>query len=182
MKVSVYIATSLDGYIARKDDDIEWLTSFPSDSSEDYGYSEFMSSIDCIVMGRNTYKKVSSFSEWPYKKPVIVISKTLKNVPIGHLDKVTIFSNEISDLMNIFLHKKYNRIYVDGGKTIQSFLNAGYITDMILTQIPILLGSGICLFGNLNQDIYLKHIETKSYSSGFVQTKYEIIRNYFSPF
>lgn len=175
MKFSVFIATSLDGYIARPDGDIEWLfaNSDPNDK-EDYGYADFMSTVNCIVMGRNTFEKVLSFPEWPYDKPVIVISKTMTILPESCVGKVEIFSGTIADLQKVLEDKGYERIYLDGGKTIQSFLQARIVTDIVLTRIPVLIGSGLPLFGSLDKDLKLKHLETKSYSSGFVQSKYGI--------
>jgi len=175
MKFSVFIATSLDGYIARPDGDIEWLfANSDPNNKEDYGYADFMSTVSCIVMGRNTFEKVLSFPEWPYDKPVIVISKTMKTLPESCVGKVELFSGSIPELKKVLEDKRFDRIYLDGGKTIQSFLQAGIITDIVLTRIPVLIGSGLSLFGSLDKDVKLKHIETTSYSSGFVQSKYVI--------
>ncbi len=175
MKISVYIATSLDGFIARPDGDIEWLFAFndPNDK-EDYGYAEFMASIDCIVMGRKTLEKVLTFPDWPYEKPVIVLSNTLKVIPEQCIGKIEIFHGTVDDLVIKLREEKRERIYIDGGKTIQSFLAGGYVSDMTLTRIPILIGSGLPLFGSISKDIRLKHIVTKSFPSGFVQSKYEL--------
>jgi dihydrofolate reductase len=175
MKFSIYIATSLDGFIARPDGDIEWLFYFtdPNDK-EDYGYADFMAGIDCLVMGRNTLEKVLTFPDWPYTKPVIVISNTLKVVPENCKGKIEIFAGSIDDLVIKLKAEKRERVYIDGGKTIQSFLAGGYATDLTLTRIPILIGSGILLFGSLSKDIKLKHIDTRVFPSGFVQSKYEL--------
>lgn len=175
MKISIYIATSLDGFIARPDGDIEWLFYFsdPNDK-EDYGYAEFMANIDCIVMGRKTLEKVLTFPEWPYDKPVIVLSNTLKAVPEQCIGKIEIFQGTIDELVIKLKDDKREHIYIDGGKTIQSFLAGGYVSDLTLTRIPILIGSGLPLFGVISKDIKLKHIDTKSFSSGLVQSKYEL--------
>lgn len=175
MKISIYIATSLDGFIARPNGDIEWLFYFndPNDK-EDYGYAEFMESVDCLVMGRNTLEKVLTFPDWPYEKPVIVISNTLKSIPEKCQGKIEIFSGSIPDLVTKLQEEKREHIYIDGGKTIQTFLAGGYVSDLTLTRIPILIGSGIPLFGSISKDIKLKHISTKSFPSGFVQSKYEL--------
>lgn len=175
MKFSVFIATSLDGYIARKNGDINWLMEAGNpDDPEDYGYEKFISTIDCIVMGRNTYEKVLSFPEWPYEKQVIVLSKTLKDIPEKIQNRVEHFYGSVDDLFKRLTKSNHSRIYVDGGKTIQSFLEKGYITDLTLTRIPILLGDGLPLFGVLPKDIKLRHIVTNFFPSGFVQSTYEI--------
>ncbi|HMW08452.1 MAG TPA: dihydrofolate reductase family protein [Leptospiraceae bacterium] len=175
MKISVYIATSLDGFIARMNGDIEWLTSagIPGDT-EDYGYYSFTESIDAIVMGRNTLEKVLSFPEWPYSKKVFILSNTLKSLPETAKDKAELFSGDLKTLKEKLELNSFKRIYIDGGKTIQSFLREGLVTDLTITRIPVLIGSGLPLFSSLSKDIKLKHIETKSYPSGFVQSKYEL--------
>ena len=176
MKISVYIATSLDGFIARKDGDIDWLMSADdSEGQEDYGYKEFSDSVDCMVMGRNTLEKVMSFPEWPYEgQRVIILSNALKEVPSSLTGKIELCSGAVVELVERLEHEGCRRLYVDGGKTIQSFLNEGLITDITITTIPVLLGEGLPLFGKTKEDIKLKHITTKSYPSGFVQSTYEI--------
>jgi len=177
MKLSVFIATSLDGYIARPDGDIDWLEKAVKahDPGEDYGYTKFMSTVDCIVMGRNTFEKVLAFPEWPYVgKRVVVLSRTLTAIPEQAAGKVELSAGPVEQLVAKLRSEGYDRIYIDGGKTVQSFLRAGLVTDMTLTRIPILIGSGLPLFGELPGDIHLDQIETKTYPSGFVQSRYEV--------
>ena len=176
MKVSVYIATSLDGYIARPNGDIDWLMEADnSDGKEDYGYKEFLDSVDCMVMGRNSMEMVMSFPEWPYEgKRVIVLSNTLKEMPSQLKGKIELYSGSLIKLVAELKNDGCKRIYIDGGKTIQSFINDELITDITITKIPILLGEGLSLFGKTKNDIKLKHIESKTYSSGFVKSTYEI--------
>ena len=176
MKVSVYIATSLDGYIARPNGDINWLMEADnSGGKEDYGYKEYSVTVDCMVMGRNSMEMVMSFPEWPYKgKRVVVLSNTLKETPSQLKNKVELYSGSLVKLVTKLKDDGCKRIYVDGGKTIQSFINENLITDITITKIPILLGEGLSLFGNTKHDIKLKHIETKSYPSGFVKSTYEV--------
>jgi len=176
MKVSVYIATSLDGYIARPNGDINWLMEADnSGGKEDYGYKEYSDTVDCMVMGRNSMEMVMSFPEWPYKgKRVVVLSNTLKETPSQLKNKVELYSGSLVKLVTKLKDDGCKRIYVDGGKTIQSFINENLITDITITKIPILLGEGLSLFGNTKHDIKLKHIETKSYPSGFVKSTYEV--------
>jgi len=176
MKVSAFIATSLDGYIARPDGDIEWLMNADnSGGKEDYGYKEFSDTVDCMVIGRNSMEKVMSFPEWPYEsKRVVVLSNTLKETPSQLKDKVELYSGSLKKLVTVLENEGCNRIYIDGGKTIQSFINEALLTDITITKIPVLLGEGLSLFGKTKHDIKLKHIESKSYPSGFVKSTYEI--------
>lgn len=176
MKVSVFIATSLDGFIARKNGNIDWLMAADSsDKAEDYGYQEFYDSIDCLVMGRNSLEKIINIPEWPYEdKRVIVLSNTLKEVPARHVDKFEIYSGSLNELVKRLEIDGCKSLYIDGGKTIQSFINNGLVTDISITKIPVLLGEGLPLFGKTRQDIKLTHIETKAYPSGFVKSTYEM--------
>ncbi|RYE57206.1 MAG: dihydrofolate reductase [Hyphomicrobiales bacterium] len=173
----VFIATSLDGFIARRDDDIEWLTSFPT-LGEDHGYNAHIAAMDGIIMGRGTYEKVATFDKWYYEKPVLVLSRSLdpNTVPDHLKGKVEVIAATPEDAMNIASSRGWQRVYADGGKLILSFLRAGLIDDMVISRIPILLGDGISLFGALNQDIALEHIETKSFPSGLVQDRYRVKR------
>ena len=176
MKVSAFIATSLDGFIARKNGDIDWLNEFNKpDESEDYGYHAFVDTVDCMVMGRITLDKVIEFKEWPYEDMrVIVLSNTLQEVPIHLMDKIELYSGSLPKLLLMLENEGCKRLYIDGGKTIQSFLIQNLITDITITKIPVLLGEGIPLFGWLEKDLKFKHIETKSYPSGLVQSTYEV--------
>lgn len=180
IKCSVYIATSLDGYIAREDGDIDWLNAANSTvtEGEDCGYHAFMRNIDILVMGRKTYETVRTFEEWPYgDQEVIVLSSQYLNIP-GHLSKTVSHSSETPLELCERLGKtgKHN-LYIDGGITIQHFLKAGLITDITITTIPIIIGRGTPLFSQLDlgQDIALKLVESKSYDFGFVQSKYEVL-------
>ena len=175
MKVSVYIATSLDGFIARADGGIDWLVDAgdPNDP-EDYGYAAFMAGVDCLVMGRNTFEMAMSFPEWPHEgKRVIVLSRALRKVPQQAKGKIEIFASGIEKLMAKLESEGVRRIYVDGGKTIQSFLKAGLVDDLTLTRIPVLIGSGVPLFGSLEDDVRLVHVSTTVFKSGFVQSIYK---------
>ncbi|MEP6828805.1 MAG: dihydrofolate reductase family protein [Rhizomicrobium sp.] len=169
----VFIAASLDGYIARRDGDIDWLSLYGG-ASEDHGYPAFMNSIDGIVMGRGTFEKVLTFGKWSYDKPVIVMSRSLKDLPTPLIGKATIAAQSPETVMENLTAQGMRRVYVDGGKVIQSFLRAKLIADMIVTHIPVLLGSGIPLFGEQDGDIGLRHVRTASFPSGLVQSKYEI--------
>lgn len=173
----VFIATSLDGFIARSDGDIEWLLK-RDDPSEDHGYNSFIADIDGIILGRRTYEKVLTFEEWFYSKPVIVLSKTLtnSNIPERLMDKVRILDTTPSELMNRLDREGWKRVYVDGGQLIQSFLQEGLIEDMIISKVPVLLGQGRPLFGPLKKEISLEHETTLAFPSGLVQSRYRVCR------
>lgn len=176
MKCSVYIATSLDGFIAREDGNIDWLHSTVEPiANEDYGYAAFMDSVDCLVMGRSTFEVVTGFPKYPYStKHAVVLSSTLKSVPDNLSDNVEIHSGPVTELVNDLAGRGFKNIYIDGGKTIQSFLQAGLVDELILTRLPILLGRGLPLFGQLEHDITLTHLTTKAYDNGLVQSHYQL--------
>ena len=171
----VFIAASLDGYIARADGGIGWLDKYAA-GGEDTGYNAFMASIDGVVMGRGTFEKVLSFGAWPFRKPVIVLSRTLMQSEVrADLDgKVRISTLTPKSLMDGLAAEGWRRAYIDGGKVIQSFLREGLIADIILTRVPILLGNGIPLFGETQDDVSLRHVETRAFNSGLVQSRYDI--------
>ena len=179
MNVSVFIATSVDGFIARKNGDLDWLSEGSTeDDNEDYGYRKFFDSIDVLVMGRNTFEKVLSFEEWPYAgKKVIVLSSNALDIPSNITDSVEVKSGTPGDLVNELKHTGAEHLYIDGGKTIQGFLSAGLVDEMTITRIPVLLGEGIPLFGALNNDIKLQHVETRQYPNGYVQSRYKVSSN-----
>ena len=174
IKVSVYIATSLDGFIARKNGDIDWLTG--GEGGEDYGYAQFISDIDHIVMGRNTYEKVLTFGGWPYAKKVIVLSSRNLAIPPDLSDKVEALHLSPRELLNEMEARGAKHIYLDGGVTIQRFLREGLVDEMTITTIPILLGEGLPLFGKLEKDVKLELIKSESFKNGFVQYKYKVLK------
>lgn len=175
-KCSVFIATSLDGFIARRDGSIDWLMKANSlaKPGEDCGYKAFIATVDCLVMGRCSFESILSFPEWPYKNlPVVVLSSEPIEIPEHLKAKVSASSENPSELVRILAEKGFNHLYIDGGITIQRFLDHGLIHELTITVIPVLLGTGRSLFGPLQQDISLKHIKTQSFDGGFVQIKYE---------
>ena len=180
MKISVYIATSLDGFIARENGALDWLPGSDGPGGEeseadDYGFKAFMGSVDVLVMGRGTYETVLSFGQWPYDNiRVIVLSRTLTRLSDQMPQTVKLRSDSPAALVKDLAAAGAKHLYIDGGKTIQSFLRAGLINEMIITRIPILIGSGIPLFGPLDEDIKLHHLETRSFATGFVQSRYEV--------
>lgn len=173
MKASVFIGTSVDGFIARRDDRLDFL---PLDGGEPHGYNEFMASVDALVIGRKTFEVVLAFPEWPYgKKPVIVLSNKkldLSKVRDGVVEQMAGTPEEIVSRLSA---RGLKHIYVDGGATVQRFLRAGLIQRLIITRVPVLIGEGIPLFGALPHDIKLRLVTTQSYPSGLVKTEYEVI-------
>ncbi|HVL10210.1 MAG TPA: dihydrofolate reductase family protein [Burkholderiaceae bacterium] len=171
----VFIAASLDGFIARADGDISWLVA-RDDATEDHGYLAFIADKDMIVMGRGTYEKALTFGEWPYDLPVLVLSRLLADAPVPDAlkYKVRFSSCTPQETMDELATKGVRRIYVDGGQLVQSFLREGLITDMVITQVPVLIGSGKPLFGMLPQDIDLKLVSSISFPSGLVQSCYRV--------
>lgn len=147
----VYIATSLDGFIATCEGGLDWLSEIPNTEQSYFGYAEFISGIDAILMGRNTFQKVLTFGAWPYDKPVFVLGNTLVSVPENVADKTEIVNGEVRMLVDQLNKRGYHNLYVDGGSVIQSFLEEDLIDEMIITRVPILLGDGIPLFGKLTQ-------------------------------
>ena len=177
MKASVFIATSLDGYIAREDGAIDWLPTGADTKFEDYGYADFMKSVDALVMGRKTYETVRGFGgDWPYGvKPVVVLTSKKVQIPKELSKFVTTMAGKVSAIISHLETLGVKHIYVDGGLTIQKFLDAGAIDRLIITRIPVLIGKGIPLFGPVEQDIKLSHVATKTYPSGLVQTEYFVV-------
>jgi dihydrofolate reductase len=176
-KFLVYIAASLDGFIARLDGDISWLNSAaPAIEGEDFGFADFYSSVDTLVMGRKTYETALGFPEWPYaSKHVVVLSHAPLTIPprlAGNVEWMSASPLEVAQ--NLETTGAHN-VYVDGGQTIQGFLRAGLINEITVTTIPILLGSGIPLFGSLDRELRLQLITSRAFSNGFVQTKYKIL-------
>ncbi|MGI9276141.1 MAG: dihydrofolate reductase family protein [Endozoicomonas sp.] len=169
----VYIATSLDGYIADSDGGLDWLQTVPNPEHDDFGFAEFMAGIDALVMGRNTFDVVCGFGgEWPYPKPVFVLSSSLKEIPAEYKDKAELVCGSLKEVVESLRQRGFNNLYTDGGKTIQSFLQAGMIDEMIITRIPILLGGGIPLFGSLPEHMTFEHVGTKVLLDALVQSHY----------
>lgn len=171
-EVSVYIATSIDGYIARKDGNIDWLL-YGHTGDEDYGFKKFIDSVDALILGRNTYQVVSGFEDWPYSgKRVIVLSHTLKEVR----EEAELFSGDLRDLLSKLYGDGIKHIWVDGGITASKFLEAGLVDNLTISIIAMVLGSGIPLFSTMNKEQPCRLVSSDSYPSGLVQLKYKMIK------
>ena len=171
MKTSVYIGTSLDGFIAKTDGNIDWLTQY-ADNDAIHAYEEFMSGIDAIVIGRGTFEKILTFPSWPYIKKAFVLSTSLTQLPDRLRDKATLLSMKPKELLSYLSRMGFSSIYVDGGKVIQSFLEEDAIDDLTISRVPLLIGKGIPLFGFLSVDLKFKHIRTETQSNGLVRSYY----------
>jgi dihydrofolate reductase len=178
---SVFLGMSVDGFIARLDGDIGWLTGGaeadgpPDDGAGgDFGFGDFASGIDALIMGRSTYDFIKSFAEWPYQgKPVHVLSTTLTP---GADPRITVHRS-FDEAVAALTVAGYRRVYVDGGRTVHTFLRAGLIADLTLSRVPVLIGTGHTPFGELSADVLLEHVRTQTYPGGMVQSSYRVRRN-----
>lgn len=172
MTVSVFVGSSVDGFIARRDGELDFL---PPGGGEPHGYNEFIATVDAVVIGRNTFEKVLTFDAWPYeqRRVVVLSSRALDLSPVK--DKsVEQMSGPPAEIVAKLAASGVEHIYVDGGITIQRFLRAGQVQRLIITRVPVLIGDGIPLFGEIPNDIKLLHIATQQYPSGLVKTEYYI--------
>lgn len=168
---SVFVGTSLDGFIARSDGKLDFLS---RTGGEPHGFEEFMASVDALVMGRKTYEVVLDFGAWPYgEKPAFVLSSTDIKAPPKGANVERMFGDP-RDIVSDIAARGIQHIYVDGGVTIQQFLRAGLIQRIVITRVPVLIGTGIPLFGDLEQDVVLNHRATRYFTSGLVQSEYEV--------
>jgi dihydrofolate reductase len=169
----VFIAASLDGYIADKDGGVDWLHSIPNPENLDMGYADLIDRIDALVMGRKTFEKVCSFDcAWPYIKPVFVLSNSMKSIPEGYEGKAESIKGSLAEVIEAIHQKGYKHLYIDGGVTVQSFLQENLIDELIITVIPILLGGGIPLFGELPKPMEFEHVKTEAFLNAIVQNHY----------
>ncbi|MCP4504215.1 MAG: dihydrofolate reductase [Deltaproteobacteria bacterium] len=172
----VYIATSLDGFVAWADHTLDWLNDFDT-QGEDMGYDAFVETIDVTVMGRGSFQTVHGFgTDWPCKKPVVVMSRTLneKDVPEAIKEHVRVSALSPADVMAELAQNGKKRAYIDGGRLVQSFVRAGLVEDFIVTTVPVFLGDGLRLFGPVDSDIHLELVDVKSFKCGMVQAHHKV--------
>jgi len=173
MMVSVFIGTSVDGFIARSNGGLDFL---PAGGGEPHGYDEFMASVDALVIGRKTFETVLAFPEWPYgKKRVVVLSSRVVDLSGVREGIVEQMSGPPAEVVAKLAASGVQHIYVDGGITIQDFLRAGLVQRLTITRVPVLIGDGIPLFGALPRDVRLRHMATQQYASGLVKSEYEVV-------
>ena len=173
-KNSVFIATSLDGYIADKNGGLDWLYTIPNPDNNDMGYAAFTESIDALVMGRTTFETVCGFDcDWPYQKPVYVLSNTLKEIPKSHQGKALLIKGSLTEILEKIHQKGHHKLYIDGGTTIQGFLKEDLVDEMIITKIPVLLGGGFSLFSELPKPINFELVAAKTFLNQVTQNHYK---------
>jgi len=171
MTVSVFVGTSVDGFIARANGDLDWL---PADGGEPHGYDEFIASVDAIVIGRKTFETVLAFPDWPYGgKRVVALSSRLLDLTAAR-GAVEQMGGPPAEIVSRLDDSGARHLYVDGGITVQRFLRAGLVQRLIITRVPVLIGEGIPLFGSLPGDVRLRHVATRHYPSGLVQSEYDV--------
>lgn len=167
MLATVFVGTSLDGFIARPNHDLDFL---PPGGGEPHGYEEFIATVDAIVIGRKTFEKVLTLGPWPYReKRVVVLSSRPVDLSAAVGGVVEQMAGTPAEIVSRLAATGAQHLYIDGGITIQQFLRAGLIQRLIITRVPVLIGEGIPLFGTVPHDIRLRHIGTREFASGLVQ-------------
>jgi dihydrofolate reductase len=173
MKVSVFVGTSVDGFIARPNGDFDFL---PAGGGEPHGYNEFMATVDALVIGRKTFEIVLALPEWPYgDKRVVVLSSQPIDFSRVRGGVVEQMAGPPVEIVAKLAARGVEHVYVDGGITIQNFLRAGLVQRLTITRVPVLIGEGIPLFGRLPHDVRLRHVATQQYPSGMVKSEYEVV-------
>jgi dihydrofolate reductase len=172
MKLSVFCGVSVDGFLARPNGALDFLD---AGGQEPHGFEEFYSSVDVVVIGRKTFEVVLAFGGWFYgKKQVVVLSShrlDFSSIKDGVVEQM---SGEPAEIVMSLKARGFQHAYIDGGITIQRFLAAGLIDRLVISRVPVLIGAGVPLFGSLPHDVSLRHVATRSYEGGLVQTEYEI--------
>ena len=169
----IYIAQSLDGFIADQAGGLEWLDDIPNPEGVDFGFGEFMAGIDALVMGRKTFEKVLGFGVWIYNKPVFVISSSMTSLPDECQDKAFLLDLPPAGILSHLNAQGLVNFYIDGGSLIQSFLAEELIDEMIITTVPILLGGGVPLFGKLDHQLRFILLSSKTLTAGLVVNHYQ---------
>ncbi|HEY0701731.1 MAG TPA: dihydrofolate reductase family protein [Candidatus Acidoferrales bacterium] len=175
--VSVFCGISVDGFLARADGTLDFLD---EGGAEPHGYTEFMATVDTLVIGRGTYEVVLGFGEWAYdKKRVVVLSSSPIDFSGARASGAVVeqMAGRPAEILAKVAGSGARHIYVDGGITIQRFLREGLVDRLTISRVPVLIGRGIPLFGSLPHDVRLKHVATQSYKTGLVKTEYEVIRS-----
>ena len=175
MTCTVFVGISVDGFMARPDGRFDFLPEAP----EDHGFDAFMATVDALVMGRNTFEVVLPFETWPYGKTRVVVLSS-RPIDLSAVEArgavVEQMSGSPEEIVARLRARGARHLYVDGGDTIQRFMRAGLIDRLVITRVPVLIGQGISLFGALPADVKLRHVETRSFPSGLVQSEYAVVR------
>ena len=172
MKVSVFVGTSVDGFIARPNGDLDFL---PPGGGEPHGYTEFIATVDAIVIGRKTFETVLAMEDWPYaEKRVVILSSRAVDLSKAR-GAVEHMGGAPAEIVARLAASGARHLYIDGGITVQGYLRAGLVQRLVITRVPVLIGEGIPLFGSLAHDVRLHHVATRSYASGLVQSEYQVV-------
>lgn len=184
MRCSVFIATSADGFIASADGGVDWLDTVGKPEADlgdkaDMGFFALMAAVDCMIMGRKSMEKLSSFNltpeQWPYgETPIYVLSRSLTEAPENLKDRVQLFNGEVPQLLRELEAQGLQHAYVDGGMAITEFLRLELIDELCVTLAPVILGSGIPLFGALPKQIELEQAEAEAFANEFIQIRYKL--------
>ncbi len=173
MRNCVFIATSIDGYIADHNGGLDWLDDIPNTNQNDMGYYQFYERMDALVMGRKTFEKVLSFDvDWPYDKPVFVLSNSLSEIPATHRNKAFLLQGNLTQALSYVHHQGCQNLYIDGGYTITKFLEEDLIDEMIITIMPTVLGEGIPLFGKITHSSNWQLKQSQTFLNQVVQNHY----------
>lgn len=170
----VFIATSLDGFIATPEHGLGWLDQLPNPDDDDYGFDEFMEATDALLMGRRTFEVIKGFRPWPYDRPVFVASSalTLADLPDDLAGSVHVVTGSPAEMVTELHRMGHQTLYIDGGSLITSFVAAGLIDEMTISRLPVVLGGGIPLFGPIVATSWWDHTETTAFASGIVASTY----------
>lgn len=175
-KIKLYIAASLDGYIARPDGDLDWLVQYPAPAGAEYGYQDFTDSVDTIIMGNGTYQEILTMNiDWPYKdKSTYVLSRYTTNLPPK--ENVVYITDNVIEAIHQIKHQKGKDIWLmGGGQTITLLLNHDLVDEMQICYIPLILGEGIPLFPNKPKESQWKLMGSTAYDSGILKVDYRRI-------
>ena len=164
---------SVDGFLARPDDALDFLR---TGEQEPHGFNEFYATVEVVVIGRRTFEVVLKIGHLSIygNRPVVVLSTRPLDFSSINDASVEQMSGEPAEVVRLLESRGLKHAYIDGGITIQRFLAAGLINRLVITRVPVLIGAGIPLFGPLPRDISLRHVRTRSYGGGLVQSEYEI--------
>jgi len=156
----------------KSDGNLDWLTEVPNPEGSDFGFADFMVGVDAVAMGRSTFDFVAESGQWPYEKPVYVLSRSLESVSEQLAGKVEIVEGSQQEIIKRMKSRGHEALYVDAGNVVQQFLNADLVDELILLWVPVLLGEGIRLFSNLEHESRWEHIETEVLAGQIVKSRY----------
>ncbi|MGL1886344.1 MAG: dihydrofolate reductase family protein [Reichenbachiella sp.] len=171
--VQLYIATSIDGYIAREDNSLDWLTEFPNPDQLDYGYATFLEGIDTVIMGRKTYEEILGFGvDWPYPNCDSYVVTTNPDYKIK-MDRTFLLNDITEEVISKLRSKSKKNVWLLGGGGLNStFLNLAGIDEIMLCVIPVILGAGKSLFPNAPKETGFELVNSEAFSTGAIMMTY----------